>query len=357
MFISLKFLVRHKHPSSSHHVDAWHGSLFIRLCETGLNNIKNLHGSQVLGLLFGLMILIPPWSAQAADFFIEGAANPELMRDIHVVFAGGNRLDAAGSVDGQEISISYQQVGAGTDIWNNEHNQVLAGVRYQQRDFSKNIFLPDGFATPQRVDSISASLHYKHITAGDWALSQSIQYTQGETDRASVTVQDSVDLLGLAAMTPEPGVAWVFGYIYLEKDTIDSQLLPVIEYVYAKAADKWSIIVGFPILGFSYAPHPDWLVGGDGLAVAYKVTQTNILRFAITQNTWAYGLTGPNVKSIDYTAQRVSLDWSSIHMFNHRTGLVVNALLGWEFNRELGADQKLSMDDTAVFGIEMGLIF
>lgn len=335
--------------------------LFNRPREKGLLRLGHHHGRPGLCRFVCLLLALagPPGSVSAADFFTDTAANPVLMRDGHVVSVGGERLDTAGTRDGQNFSINYRQLGAGGNLWNNERNQVLAGVQYERRDFGRTIALPEGFAIPQQLDSISVSLHYKHITTGDWSLSQSVQYTQSETDQASLTVQDSVDLLGLAARVSEPGVAWMFGYAYLEKNSIDPLVLPVVEYVYAKASDRWSFIVGFPILGFAYTPHPDWLVGGGGggIAVSYKVTQTNIVRLAYTQNSWAYGLTGPNVKSVDYTAQRVSLDWTALYLVNHRRGFVVNALLGWEFDRELGADQKLSVGDTAVVGIEASFIF
>lgn len=294
---------------------------------------------------------------QAADIFLDAATNPAFMRDAHLVSAGGYGINSARTNDGQNIGMSYYQLEVGTNIWNNERNQVLAGIQSGRRTFDQTLALPDGFSLPRRIDNASASLLYKHITSGDWSFSQSVRYAQYRTDSPAITARDSVDVIGLAAVSREPGVAWAFGYIYAETDYLEPAFLPIIEYVNTRH-DRWAITVGFPVLSFSVSPHPDWTLGGGG--VSYKVTEQNIVRLSYAGSSWAYRLEEPEAtgKGIVYTANRAGLDWTYLYYIDHRTVVVLNASLGWEFNRKIGSkDNKLAIDDGAVMGLNASLAF
>jgi len=307
-----------------------------------------------------LVIMASSMPVYAADFFMNMAINPIFQRDIHVVSAGSERVGRANTGDGQNTDLSYEYLFAGSNIWNNEHNQVLAGVQYGKREFDHKIALPDGFDMPARLENTSVSIGYKHITSDDWSLNQTVRYNRSWTDSPSVTVQDTFDLVGLAVFSREPGIAWAFGYLYAQTDIIKNQILPVIEYVDA-SHERWSFMVGFPLLSGTFSPHPDWgLAAGGGIGVTYKVTELNFLRLSLGGNNWAYRLEGPNVKSVAYAAQRVGLDWTYLYAIDHRTVVVLNAELGLEYNRKLGSEDmvnKLSMEKAAIAGFTASLSF
>lgn len=300
--------------------------------------------------------LLMPCSSRA-DVFDDAATNPAFMRDVHLVGAGGSRTGSARTNNGQTTGISSYQAGVAANIWNNEHNQVLAGIQYGRRAFDRPIELPDGFAIPERLDNLSAALLYKHITSGDWSLSQSARYTRYATEHPSVAVKDTVDLVGLAAISPEPGIAWIFGYYYDQMSDTKNHFYPVIEY-YNGAHDRWTITVGYPILSLSVSPHPYWsMTAGGGASIAYEIAAQNYLQLSYLADAWAYRLTGPEVKGVAYTAKRFDLGWTSLYPIDHRTVVVLSASVGWEFDRKLGADTKLVLDDAAVMGFMAGLSF
>ncbi len=255
--------------------------------------------------------------AAGADVFFDAATNPSFMRDVHMIGAGGSRDDSANTSDGQNTGISFDYLFAASNIWNNERNQVLAGIQYGRRELDRKLALPDGFAMPDRLENAGAALVYKHITSGDWSLSQSIRCNRSWTDSPSITVRDTFDLVGLAAVSREPGIAWAFGYAYVQTDTLEDQIYPVVEYVNT-THDRWTITVGYPLLNFAFSPHPDWSMSTGG-GISYKVTEQNILRLSYAGNSWAYRLEGPNVKSVAYSAQRAGLDWTYLYYIDHRT--------------------------------------
>ena len=304
-----------------------------------------------------ILIITLTRPVRAADVFADAATTPAFMRDIHVVSAGGYRVGGANTSDGQNTGMSYDYLFVASNIWNNEHNQVLGGIQFGRREFDHKLALPDGFDMPDRLDNASAALLYKHITSGDWSISQGIRYTRSWTDSPSMTVRDTFDLVGLAVISREPGVAWAFGYIYTQTESTKDRVYPVIEYI-NNAHDRWSFTLGYPVLNFAFSPHPDWMLSGGG--ISYKVTEQNIARLSYAGDNWAYRLEGPEVKPVSYTAQRVGLDWTYLYHIDHRTVVVLNASLGWEFKRKLGSDNKdnkLSMDDAAVMGFNASLSF
>lgn len=297
---------------------------------------------------------------QAADFFTNMAINPTILRDFHEISAGNERVAGADTGNGQNTGIAYEYLFTDANLWNNERNQLLAGVQYGRREFDRKLALPDGFNMPTRLDNASASIGYKHITSGDWSINQTVHYNRSWTDSPSITVQDTFDLIGLAVVSREPGVAWAFGYLYTQTDSLNDQIYPVIEYVDA-SHERWSFMLGFPILSGSYSPHPDWgLAGSSGIGISYKVTQQNFLRLSIGGNNWAYRLEGPNVKGVAYNAQRAGLDWTYWQPFDYRTAIVLNAALGVEYNRQIGSEilaNKLSLNNAAVAGFSATLFF
>ena len=237
---------------------------------------------------------------------------------------------------------------------------MIGGVEYDRRNFNQPVALPEGFSVPKRFDNVSASFLYKHITSGDWSLNQSVRYTRYRTDSSSVDMRDTIDLVGLAAMSSRPGVAWLFGYAYTQKDTVHPLLLPAVLYINSVHSDSWTLVVGFPFLSATFYPHPYWTLeagSGPGASVSYKVTGQNSVQLMYSFNSWAYRLKGPNVDNVEYSAQRVSLGWSYVYAIDHRTGVVFNAGLGWEFRRRLGDGNKLSMDNAAIMGISASLVF
>ena len=321
----------------------------------------------ILLICFVAAITTAARPVRAADLFMDVATNPSFLRDVHVVTVGGYLIASAHADGGQNTGISYSWLGGGSNIWNNEHNQVLAGIQYGRREFDQKITLPSGFGVPERFDTVSASFLYKHITSGDWSLSQSVRYTRSWTNTPSISVKDSFDFVGLAAVSRKPGVAWAFGYIITQTDSLDPVYLPVVEYVNA-AHDQWVFTIGFPVLSLAYSPHPDVMLGGmpgGGAGIAYKVTEQNILRLSFAGDSWAYRLAGSNVKGIAYTAQHAGLDWTYLYYIDHRTVVILNASLGWEFNRKLGSDldssnkltDKITMGDAAVMGFNASLAF
>jgi hypothetical protein len=291
----------------------------------------------------------------AADIFLDAATNPTFQRDVHLVAAGSNRVASADTSDNQNTGITNNVFGVASNVWNNEHNQVLAGVEIGRREFDKRLALPDGFAMPDRLDTASAGFLFKHITSDDWAVSQGVRYTQSRTNLPSITVRDTIDLVGMVAVSRKPGVVWAFGYIYAQSFTKKDYLSPIIEYVNT-AHDRWAITVGYPVLAFSVSPHPDWMFG-TGAGVSYKVTEQNIIRLSYTADDWAYRLKGPDVKPVAYTSNRPGLDWTYLYHIDHRTIVVLNAALGWEFNRKLGSDNKLDMGNAAVMGFNASYSF
>lgn len=330
----------------------------MRLTITG-----TIRQSVLLVVCFVAIIMTATRPVRAADVFLDAAINPAFQRDVHLVSVGGNRVNSANTSDGQNTGISYDYLGVASNIWNNEHNQVLAGIQYARREFDHNLALTDGFFVPERLDNVSAGFIFKHITSSDWSFSQGVRYTRNWTDSPSITVRDTIDLVGLAAVSREPGVVWTFGYIYDQMDDTKDQFYPVIEYL-NYTHDQWVFTVGYPILSLGYSPHPDLSLNGTpsgGASIAYKVTEQNILRLSFAGDGWAYRLAGPNVKSVAYTAQRAGLDWTYLYFIDHRTIVSLNASLGWEFNRKLGSDlnsdNKLTMGDAAVMGLNASLSF
>lgn len=300
------------------------------------------------------IIILAAKSVQAADMFMDVAANPAFLRDVHVVSISGSRINNANTSDGQRTGISYDQLGVGVNIWNNERNQVLGGIQYGRREFDRNLSLPDGFIMPERVDNVSVAVAYKHITLGDWSFNQAIRYTGYRTYTPSVSVRDTFDLVGLAAISREPGVTWAFGYYFDQTTDTKNHLYPVIEYANTRY-DRWTFTVGYPVLSFSFSPHPDWMFGGGG--ISYKVTEQNIARLSYAGDNWAYRLEGSDGKAVAYTAQRLGFDWTYLYYIDHRTVVILNAALGWELNRKFGSDNKLSMGNAAVMGLNASLSF
>jgi len=302
-----------------------------------------------------IILTAPPVRAESP--FMDAATNPSFMRDVHVLSAGENRIDNAVVGDGQKSGMSYDYGFVASNIWNNEHNQILGGVQYGRRTFDQQLVLPDSMVMPERLDNVSAGLMYKHITSGDWALSQAVSYTRSWTNSPSIDVKDTVDLVGLAAISHKPGEAWVFGYFFDQSTDTKNHFYPVIEYVNA-AHDRWTITVGYPVLSASFSPHPDWaLAGGGGISVSYKVTEQNFVHLSSGGDAWAYRLEGPNTKSVAYKAQNAVLGWTYLYFIDHRTVAVLNANLGWEFDRKLGSDNTVSLDNAAVMGLNLSLSF
>jgi hypothetical protein len=292
--------------------------------------------------------------AWADDMFMDLATEASLLRDYHLISAGGYRTNNASTDNGQSSDISLYQLGISSSIWNNEHNQFLLSAEVRRREFSSPILLSNGFSLPEKIDEASIGLSYKHVTAGDWSLNQSIRFTQSQASNPSQTIEDTVDLVGLAAKSPEPGIVWAFGYLYQESDYLDPVLLPIIEYIYAKHA-KWSAALGFPLLIFTYSPHPDWMLGTAG--ISYKVDELNSLRLTYAMNNWAYHFSDSGVDDVTYTADQVIFDWTHLYFIDHRTFLILDAAIGWEFNRQFEADHKQSIDDATVLGLNLGLSF
>jgi hypothetical protein len=318
---------------------------------------KTIRQLMPLLVCFVAAIMMVTRPARAADVFLDTATNPAFLRDVHVVAVGGNRVGSANTSDGQNTGISYDYSFVASNIWNNEHNQVLAGVQYGRREFDRKLALPDGFAMPDRMDNAAAAIVYKHITSGDWSISQSVRCNRSWTDSPSVTIRDTFDIVGLAVISRKPGVAWAFGYAYIQTDTTKDRIYPVIEYM-NNAHERWAITLGYPVLNFGFSPHPDLALSGGG--ISYKVTEQNIVRLSYAGDQWAYRLEGPDVKAVAYTAQRAGLDWTYIYIIDRRTGVVLNAALGWEFKRKLGSDDKnnkLSLGDAAVMGLNASLGF
>lgn len=101
-----------------------------------------------------------PGFVDGSEFFTGVASNPEFLRDVQTAFVSGNQTAPASAGDGQNLTITLGQLGAGTDVWNNERNQVLAGIEYNVRRFENNLSLPEGFTLPVLLHRVSASLHY-----------------------------------------------------------------------------------------------------------------------------------------------------------------------------------------------------
>lgn len=305
------------------------------------------------GYLMGILMLVSS-EVLGADLFMSMGMSPEFIRDFHGVMISGDVIASARTNDGQHAGISFKQIGLAANIWNNEHNQVLAGIEHGRREFGQKLALPDGFVMPGHVDEVSASFLYKHITAGDWSLNQSVRYTQSRTDNPAVSVKDTIDLVGMAVVSYEPGEAWAFGYLYDQKSDVKNHFYPAIAYI-NNAHDKWKFAVGYPMLSVNFSPHPDWALGNAG--ISYKVTEQNILRFSIAGNNWAYRLLGPAVQAVAYRAQRVGLDWTYAYAFDHHTAVIMNAAVGREFNRELGGVNKLTLDNAKFAGLNVALTF
>ncbi len=313
-----------------------------------------------------------PGTAQGDDFFIEAALTASFLRDSHMVAAGGSRTGSANTSDGQNTGTSYSRFGAGSDLWYDEHNQVLGGVQYGSREFDRKLVLPDGFVLPERIDDASVSLLYKHITNNDWSLSHSVRYTRTGTDGLSGNGVDSIDLVGLAAVSHEPGYIWAYGYFWNQAGDRKFQgPIPIIEYINA-ADERYQLILGFPVLSATYLPHPDWalglnwtLGGAPAVSSSYKVTELNHVRLSYGGNGWAYRLAGPVETDVAYSSRRLGLDWTSVFFIDRRTVVFFNASLGWEHERKFHSinddtrkqENTLTIGSTPVMGFNIGLSF
>jgi hypothetical protein len=305
-------------------------------------------------VLFSIALILVSTPTRAADLFLEVATNPSFQRDVHIVSAGSNRIGSSKAGDSQHTGISSDYLLVASNIWNNEHNQILGGIGYGRRAFDQQLALPDGLIMPERLENASAAFIYKHITSRDWSISQSVRYTRSRTDTPSIDIKDTFDLVGMAAVSYKPGVVWAFGYYYDQTTDTKNHLYPVIEYVNTRY-DRWAFTLGYPALNFAFSPHPDLVLAGG--SISYKVTEQNFVRLSIGGDRWAYRLEGPNVKGVAYTSSRASFDWTYLYPIDHRTSVVLNAALGWGFNRELEADSKLPLDDAAVIGFNASLSF
>jgi hypothetical protein len=313
-----------------------------------------------------------PGTAQGDDLFFNAALTPSFMRDAHMVSAGGDKTGSASTSDGQHTGNSFSQFGVASDLWYDEHDQVLGGVYYGSREFDGQLVLPDGFTLPKRIDEASVSLLYKHITGNDWSISHSVRYKRTGINSLSGSGTDSIDLVGLAGVSHEPGYGWAYGYIWNQTGNRKFQApIPFIEYI-NDADERYQLILGFPLLSAAYHPHPDvalsldWTMGGmPGVSASYKVTELNHVSLYYGGSGWSYRLAGPVEKDVTYSARRLGLNWTSVYLFDRRTAVFFNASIGWEHGRKFGSindstnkrENTLAIGSAPVMGFNAGLSF
>src|SRR5574340_549476 len=233
------------------------------------------------------------------DSFLNAALDPSFHRDAHGTGMGVSRTGNAGLPDGQSTGFTFRHIGVASNIWNNEHNQVLFGMQYGSRAFDNRLTLPGGIVMPERVDRASASVVYKHITSGDWSFTQAVQLSRTGIGSLSGPGTDGLSLAGLAAHCPEPGYAWLFGYILSRTGDQFSGPVPLIVYLNG-ASEEFSYVAGFPLFGTDYSPHPDWMfslswaLGGmPSASIFYKVAARNFARLGFGEENWSYRLPLP----------------------------------------------------------------
>ncbi len=298
------------------------------------------------------------------ETFLNATLDPSLHRDAHGTGAGVNRTESAGTENGQSTGYTFSNIGVASNIWNNEHNQVLFGVQYGSRTFDNRLTLPGGLVLPDRVDRASASMVYKHITGGDWSLTQGVQFSRTGIGRLSGPGTDGISLVGLAAKSPEPGYAWLYGYVWNHagNETFTGPI-PLIVYVNGARAD-FSYYVGFPLFGLDYSPHPDWwlslgwaLGGKPSATVSYKLSRRNFARLSYGEENWGYRLPLPFERNVNYSSERISLGWSWLPFFERRKAVSLNLSVARDWNRKIGSNDKLRMDDATSIGLAIGFGF
>jgi hypothetical protein len=323
-------------------------------------------------LLAGLLVaVIAAGHAYAMDvfqdFFMEEALEASFSRDLRGLSLGGYRVGAAGPDPG----ISYNHLGAASDLWNNEHNQVLGGMQFKRHVFDREVILPDGTTLPRRINAPSAAILYKHITRGDWAINQSLRYTRITAGGLSEGATNKIDLVGTAVTSPKPGYAWVFGYLWSQEGYLDvtgnrklERPVPLIEFSNG-SHEEYDFILGFPILAFNYYPHPDWTLGAHwtlghypAASASYRVTERNVVRLSYGGHSWAYPLSDDE-KNISYTARLLALHWAHAHVL---AGIPfqLNIVIGGEHDRKLGllgSKNKIGMEDSALIGFNLAIPF
>jgi len=298
------------------------------------------------------------------ESFINAATDPSFHRDAHGMFIGSTRLGSAGTSDGQNTGITFSQIGAASNIWNDEHNQLLFGAQYSSRTFDRQLNLPGGIVLPERIDRASGSLVYKHITDGDVSLVQSIQLARTGGDGLSGPTTNNVDLIGLASVMSEPGYVWLYGYMWSYTGNGKISLpIPLIVY-FSATSEVFSWYAGFPVFGLNYSPHPDlslalnWgLGGGPSAAAFYKVSGRNYARLTIGDETWSYRVPGPGERVVTYYAERIAIGWSYLPYFERRRSVGVNVFLGWDLDRQIGSNNMLKMGKAPFSGFTIGFGF
>jgi hypothetical protein len=298
---------------------------------------------------------------------MELALEPSFSRDLRGMSTGGYGVGAAG----QDPGISYNHLGVASNLWNNERNQVLGGMQYKRHLFDREVLLPNGMILPRRINAASGAIFYKHITEGDWAISQSVRYDRITDGTPAESGTNKIDLVGMAAVSPKPGYAWVFGYLWSQEGYLDAagnrkvqRPLPLVQFSNG-AHEEYSFTLGFPVMAVTCRPDPDWVLGAHwnfgalpGAFVSYKVSGLDLVRLSHGGDSWAYPLPAGE-KKIRYTSSLLAVHWAHSQVLLG-TPFQVNIVFGRERDRKLGllgSNNKIVIEDATLIGFNLAVPF
>ena len=159
-----------------------------------------------------------------------------------------------------DMSISVQGLSALAPIYQSKTDELVFTGRVAYANIDTQAVLPDtGRDFPNDFWNLNAGLRYRHNLEDGWLWGAFLGVGSPSNKPFNSFDETDINLTAFLRMPHGERNAWLFMLNYTNnRDFLSGAPIPGLAYFY-NPNDKFTAILGAPLLAFKYTPHPKWL--------------------------------------------------------------------------------------------------